>query len=83
MRSLRSQKHSDGSRSILETSTHVIQIHDVLECVDADAALAAQGDREDDDASEPLELYGAARYLMPAVMIEAVVREPHLTRLAR
>jgi hypothetical protein len=36
----------------------------VLECVDA--ALAVQGDDEEEDAGE---LYGVARYLMPAAMI--------------
>jgi hypothetical protein len=83
MRSLRSQKHWDGFRSILEISIHALQIDEVLECVDADASHAAQGDEKEDDAGELPELYGVARYLMPAAMIEAVVREPHLTRLTR
>jgi hypothetical protein len=81
MRSLRSQTHWDESRSVLEISIHVFQIDKVLTCVDAEAALPAQGDEEEDDAGESPGLYRVARYLVPAAMIEAVVREPHLTRL--
>jgi hypothetical protein len=70
MRSLRSQKHWGGSRSVLDISIHLFQVDRVLECVDvdADAALAAQGAEEEDDAGEPPELYAVARYLMPAAM---------------
>jgi hypothetical protein len=82
MLSLRPQKHWDGSRSILDLSIHALQIDEVLECVDADASHAARGDEKEDDAGELPELYGVARYVMPAAMIEAVVRGPHLMRLA-
>jgi hypothetical protein len=48
-----------------------------------DAAVVVQADKyEEDDTGRPAELYGIARDLLPAAMIEAVVREPHLTRLA-
>jgi hypothetical protein len=67
----------------------LFQIDKVLECIDAEAAAVAWSKRsrpmyddEEDESSAP-SLYGVARYLMPAAMIEAVVREPHLTRLTR
>jgi hypothetical protein len=67
----------------------LFQIDKVLKCINTEAAGAAWSKRwrplydEEEEDSSPPSLYGVARYLMSAAMIEAVVREPHVTRLTR
>jgi hypothetical protein len=68
----------------------LFQINKGLEGIDAEAAAFAWSrrwrlncdDQEEDGSSLPSP-DGVAKYLMPAAMIEAVVRKPQLTRLTR